>query len=77
MRLGLPFAMFVAALTENQSGIILACLVFAVVLLIIDLIKILHRLTNLEDVVGNSTEKIQELHAAIETISDSLKDESG
>lgn len=54
-------AIVLAGLTQNQSGIVLACLVFVVVLLVFGYFRSIQRLSALEEAVFKNTEKTKEV----------------
>lgn len=67
-----PFAMIFAALTETQTGVVLAGLVFMVLLLGAATLDILRRLSKLEKTTTESAEKTtQEYIEAVELGSES------
>lgn len=61
MKASLPIAMSLAALTQRQSSIVLACLVFVVVLLVFGYIKSMKRLSELEEVVFKNRDRTKEV----------------
>lgn len=73
----LPFAMILAALTQYQSGIVMACLAFVTVLLCVGGIKMWRRLTDLESVVYSADKVTKEAKKVMQEIEGVSEDSMG